>query len=590
MIDPILSLAFAMHANKGIYALLLGSGVSRAAHIPTGWDIVVDLLRKLAQLEHEDCDPDPARWYRAKFGDEPDYSRLLDSLAGSPVERQALLRGYFEPNEDERETGFKEPTQAHRAIAKVMISEHVRLVLTTNFDRLLERAIEEQGVVPTVLSTPDSIQGALPLVHQRCCIVKLHGDYLDPRIKNTESELAQYAPHTERFLDRILDEFGLIVCGWSGQSDAALYAAIERSPIRRFATYWATRSPLNSRAQKLITARSGKVIQIEDADSFFVELEEKVSALEEMDTSHPLSVAASIVTVKRLVADDRHRTRLKDLIHAETERAFDVLTTLNKDILAGTKDEADAIFKSYHQLTETIQAIMIHGCYWARGEQQHDFAMIIQNIARDPNYDKSGHKIKVELRAYPAVVLLYAGGIAALAKRNYSMFARLLTLPKWRDLHSEGQFLIRYNWSDLRRHMKGIEAYKKQYAADSDWLFNKLREPLRVLLPDDLEYDRVFDSFEYLRALVYADLSSQAYPKRAEERLWWAPVGRFGWKLRMTREGSSTPMSEAESQINSLGEEWGPLKAGLFDGSVQRVNLVKQKFDELLQRVASSWM
>ena len=32
-IDPLLSLAFAMHANRGTQAVLLGSGVSRAAGI-----------------------------------------------------------------------------------------------------------------------------------------------------------------------------------------------------------------------------------------------------------------------------------------------------------------------------------------------------------------------------------------------------------------------------------------------------------------------------------------------------------------------------------------------------------------------------
>ncbi len=40
MIEPIVSLAFSLHANKGVYALLLGSGVSRSAGIPTGWEVV----------------------------------------------------------------------------------------------------------------------------------------------------------------------------------------------------------------------------------------------------------------------------------------------------------------------------------------------------------------------------------------------------------------------------------------------------------------------------------------------------------------------------------------------------------------------
>ena len=45
--------------NRGVYAVLVGSGVSRAARIPTGWEVTLDLIRKLAKLYGETCDPDP---------------------------------------------------------------------------------------------------------------------------------------------------------------------------------------------------------------------------------------------------------------------------------------------------------------------------------------------------------------------------------------------------------------------------------------------------------------------------------------------------------------------------------------------------
>ena len=51
MIDPIHSLAFSMQANSGVYAGLVGSGVSRAAKIPTDWEITLDLIRKLANIK-----------------------------------------------------------------------------------------------------------------------------------------------------------------------------------------------------------------------------------------------------------------------------------------------------------------------------------------------------------------------------------------------------------------------------------------------------------------------------------------------------------------------------------------------------------
>ena len=49
-IEPFDALALTMHHTPGACALLLGSGLSRAAGIPTGWEITLDLVRKVAAL------------------------------------------------------------------------------------------------------------------------------------------------------------------------------------------------------------------------------------------------------------------------------------------------------------------------------------------------------------------------------------------------------------------------------------------------------------------------------------------------------------------------------------------------------------
>lgn len=109
MIDPRISLAMAMHANPGVYALLLGSGLSRSANIPTGWEIVEDMIRRVATTNGEDCEPDPETWYREKHSEEPAYSHLLEMVRRSQAERSRLLKGYFEPSQDELERGDKQP-------------------------------------------------------------------------------------------------------------------------------------------------------------------------------------------------------------------------------------------------------------------------------------------------------------------------------------------------------------------------------------------------------------------------------------------------------------------------------------------------
>ncbi len=237
-IESMLSLAISVHKSPGVYALLLGSGISRSASIPTGWDIVLDLIQKVAILEGEDCSPKPDDWYKEKYEEEPDYSKLLEAVAKSPAERSQLLKDYFEPTEDEQEEGgIKVPTEAHKAIASLVKNKYIKVIITTNFDRLLEKALEEVGVTPQVISNPDTIQGSLPLVHSACTIVKVHGDYVDTRIKNTVAELEQYHPDLDRLLDRVFDDYGLIVCGWSGEWDKALREGIERCAHRRFTTY-----------------------------------------------------------------------------------------------------------------------------------------------------------------------------------------------------------------------------------------------------------------------------------------------------------------------------------------------------------------
>jgi hypothetical protein len=140
-----LPIAFSLHSEPGTYSLLLGYGVSRAAGVPTGWEVTLNLVRKLTAAQGEDIDH-PGAWYRKRFGRARDYYEVVNELAPTRDERRAVLQGYFEPDEQEREEGLKLPTEAHRSIARLCADGYVRLVLTTNFDPLLERALEAEGL------------------------------------------------------------------------------------------------------------------------------------------------------------------------------------------------------------------------------------------------------------------------------------------------------------------------------------------------------------------------------------------------------------------------------------------------------------
>jgi hypothetical protein len=49
----------------------------------------------------------------------------------------------------------------------------------------------------------DALAGAEPITHSDCYILKLHGDYKDARILNTEAELSGYPAEYDALLDQM---------------------------------------------------------------------------------------------------------------------------------------------------------------------------------------------------------------------------------------------------------------------------------------------------------------------------------------------------------------------------------------------------
>ena len=208
------------------------------------------------------------------------------------------------------------------AIADLVAGGYLRVILTTNFDRLIEQALEGRGVVPTVISTPDAAAGAVPMIHNACTLIKLHGDYLDPRIKNTTEELSSFDRRISRLLDRVLDEFGLIVCGWSAEWDIGLRTAIERCKNNRFTTYWTVRGTVGDNAARLIEFRRAIMVPIVDADSFFQATADKVVAMKGFSAPHPLSAKIAVATLKRYIVQPQSKISLSDLVTEETEKVY----------------------------------------------------------------------------------------------------------------------------------------------------------------------------------------------------------------------------------------------------------------------------
>lgn len=131
-------------------------------------------------------------------------------------------------------------------------------------------------------------------------MVKVNGDYLDTRIKNTADELEEYDSETNNLLDKIFDEYGLAVCGYS----RTLRIRHSRTPLEGLGAAGTERIGFrgenpSEKARRLTESQDSVVVRPEGADQFFGALEEKVLALQSLQTRDPLAPDIAVATVKR---------------------------------------------------------------------------------------------------------------------------------------------------------------------------------------------------------------------------------------------------------------------------------------------------
>lgn len=572
MIDPIHSLAFSIQANRGVYAVLIGSGISRAAEIPTGWEITLDLVCKLATLRGETAEPDPEAWYWENFRAEPDYSALLEDLARTPAERQQLLRSYWEPNEQERAEGKKQPTAAHHAIAALVAQGFIKVIITTNFDRLMESALRDAGVEPTVLSSPDHVQGAPPLIHTQCCVLKLHGDYLDTRIRNTPSELEDYPGEFAQLLDRIFDEFGLIVCGWSATWDNALRQTIERCPSRRFTTYWAVHGEPTDEARRLISHRSAEVISIEGADTFFQTVQQHVKSIEEFSRPHPLSTEAAVASLKRYLSEPKYRIQLSDLIDETVDRIIEATSgeAYSAQDSSINTESVTARVRGYEAACSTLLAMATVGGFWIEKDHYSLWQRALSRLSSAPG---AGYTFWLGLKRYPGIILLYTLSLGALAKNRLEFLGHLFATTVDRRNQQDISAVQRLPPLCLpeEENIQVLEGIESRHVPLSNWLHNALRQHAKRVVPDDDKYALVFDKLEILIALGYAHHGVSD----------WVPMGMF-----IHRSGNKNRiLQEFEKSISELGEQSPFVKSDIFGETVEQCSQSLEVFKGFIARL-----
>lgn len=286
----------------------------------------------------------------------------------------------------------------------------------------------------------------------------------------------------------------------------------------------------------------------------------------------PEAVAAQ---VKEYLADDRHRIALTDLVLTQGNDLSRRITGPEFPVNTQSRLTEDGVWERVQQFEEASRvacAAMATGCYYGTDAQSDWWCQLLEAVG-NPGGDGNGYTMLLDLRRYPTLLLLNAGGVAATAAGRYGTLLALLTRPNLQNNRTEQDqpplvALTPYRVLDgelVKKMMK-----QNWYSPQSEYLFHKLREPLRPFLADDRRYGRCFDRFEYLRCLLEVDQTGS--PRS---------VGRFGWRWRFQED----VRKEVEAEEARAGKSWSLYRAGWFGGSSEKFRAAKQAVDEMVGRL-----
>jgi hypothetical protein len=512
---------------------------------------------------------------------------VVGYLGLSAGDRQAIIANLIDPPGGPR----REPTECHRAIARLAAEGAIQVILTTNFDPLGERALDEAGVTYRVLATTDEIDHAPPL-HQMGMpvLVKLHRDWRDERMLNTVAELTTYDDPVNRLLDRVIEDHGMVIAGWSAAWDPALRDAFLRArPSDHAATYWVEPYAVTPEAQTVVAARRASVVPL-TADEFLVDVADKTIAVGRVAGAlNPMDTTTAIAQLKMSLADPARVIQARDQVIGEATRVRTAISDETAFPVQGLHVDGAVMLDrtlKYEQVATTLADLLVVGCAFGQPQLTALWGQALE-IAANPTSNWGGNTALLYLRCYPALVALYAGGVAAIAEGRYDVLASLFLGGQWHHPNSSEPLVLGLNVGRLLTTNGETPHWlfpggPKYYRPASKHLEEVTRGHLVDLVPVDERFEDAFDRFEALLGLVHLNLTSGS--KLGGSNSGWAPIGLFAGRQRYLRNDY---IDQLAHELNSAGQEWPPVAAGLF-GQAHAWELANQAIKRYRQMMADS--
>jgi hypothetical protein len=442
----------------------------------------------------------------------------------------------------------------------------VRVIVTTNFDRLIEQALEAVGIMPQVVASAAAVEGMEPLAHARCTVVKLHGDYAALDKLNTVEELSSYSEEMGGLLRRILDEYGLVVCGWSGDWDHALVEALEATKIRRYPLFWAAYGDLGDAANRLVAQHRGQVVTGVTADEFFPDLVGRFEALDSL-ADPPLTRTMAVAQLKRYLPDDTKHILLRDLLDAQVQRLRQHLA--ERPQLPPSTEPADleAAHEDLRREADTLLHLVAHGAYLDRDRRHTDlWVWTVEQLMRARRQPNGQYQPWFDnLQHYPALLVLRTAGLAAVAARREDVVVRVLREPTWRDRHAANAEVPAFDALHDYRVLDGDIINSFPRWGSGGWQFppsHVLRETLAPVLEplvgDPESYRQLCSRTEYRIALAQTIFGGGPGSE-------WPAPGEFIGEYQWNREDGLVWEADFRTHGDRGAWGWGPGEEGEAD-------------------------
>jgi len=273
-INPAIPLSYNLADGKRRYILFCGAGISKDAGIPTGWEILLETLRLIRiQEEGENksyTNTEMENYYETKYKDST-YAEILGSTFRSVEEQRSFLQKQFEG---------KTPGKSHRLIAEWVHQGLIRFIVTTNFDTLLEQALDDKGLRGkySVITNDHDVLSSQPWNHVELCrIYKIHGTIDQGKIRNTEKDLISLDPDFQRDFSDLTERHGVIVLGYAGnKEDKNVMQTFGQRKFHGYTLYWAVHNTCNEDVENLVERQGGCFIKIDNASDFLEEVLNRV--------------------------------------------------------------------------------------------------------------------------------------------------------------------------------------------------------------------------------------------------------------------------------------------------------------------------